>query len=46
MKKVLYTIGLALLAMGCTEDFTDWANPFKNDPEAAKSMTISSRLRL
>ena len=41
MKKVLYTIGLALLAMGCTEDFTDWANPFKNDPEAAKSMTMT-----
>jgi hypothetical protein len=41
MKKVLYTIGLALLAVGCTEDYTDWASPFKNDPEAAKSMTMS-----
>ncbi len=41
MKKVLYTIGLALLAVSCTEDYTDWANPFKNDPEAAKSMTMS-----
>jgi len=41
MKKVLYTIGLALLAVSCTEDYTDWANPFKNDPEAAKTMTMS-----
>jgi len=41
MKKVLYTIGLALLAVSCTEDFKDWANPFKNDPEAAKSMSMS-----
>lgn len=41
MKKVLYTIGLALLAVGCTDDYKDWANPFKNDPEAAKSMTMS-----
>ena len=41
MKKLLYTIGLALLAVSCTEDYTDWANPFKNDPEAAKSMSMS-----
>ena len=41
MKKVLYTIGLALLAVGCTDDYKDWANPFKNDPEAAKSMSMS-----
>lgn len=41
MKKILYTIGLALLAVGCTEDYKDWANPFKNDPEAAKSMTMT-----
>ena len=41
MKKLLYTIGVALLAVSCTEDYTDWANPFKNDPEAAKSMSMS-----
>jgi len=41
MKKILYTIGLALLAVGCTDDYTDWANPFKNDPEAAKSMSMT-----
>jgi hypothetical protein len=41
MKKVLYTIGLALLAVSCTEDYKDWANPFKNDPEAAKTMSMS-----
>ena len=41
MKKILYTIGLALLAVSCTEDFKDWASPFKNDPEAAKSMSMS-----
>jgi hypothetical protein len=41
MKKVLYAIGLALLAVSCTDDYTDWANPFKNDPEAAKSITLN-----
>ena len=41
MKKVLYAIGLALLAVSCTDDYTDWANPFKNDPEAAKSITMN-----
>ena len=41
MKKILYTIGLALLAVSCTEDYKDWANPFKNDPEAAKTMSMS-----
>ena len=41
MKKILYTIGLALLAVSCTEDYKDWANPFKNDPEAAKTMTMN-----
>ena len=41
MKKVLYLMGLALLAVSCTEDYTDWANPFKNDPEAAKTMAMS-----
>ena len=41
MKKVLYAIGLALLAVSCTDDYTDWASPFKNDPEAAKSITMN-----
>jgi len=41
MKKVLYVIGLALLAVSCTDDYTDWASPFKNDPEAAKSVTMN-----
>ncbi len=41
MKKVLYTVGLALLAAGCTDDYTDWASPFQNDPEAAKTMTMA-----
>ena len=41
MKKILSMIGIALLAAGCTDDYTDWANPFKNDPEAAKTMTMS-----
>ena len=41
MKKILYTIGLALLAVSCTEDYKDWANSFKNDPEAAKTMTMN-----
>ena len=41
MKKVLYTIGLALLAVSCTEDYKDWADPFKNDPETAKTISMS-----
>ena len=41
MKKILSMIGIAMLAAGCTDDYTDWANPFKNDPEAAKTMTMS-----
>ena len=32
---------MALLTVSCTEDFKDWASPFKNDPEAAKSMSMS-----
>ena len=32
---------MALLVVSCTEDFKDWASPFKNDPEAAKSMSMS-----
>ena len=41
MKKVLYTIGLALLAVSCTEDYKDWADPFKNDPETAKTISMN-----
>ena len=41
MKKILSIVGTVLLFASCTEDFTDWANPFKNDPEAAKSMSMT-----
>ena len=41
MKKILSIMGAALLMAGCTEDYTDWANPFKTDPEDAKTMSMT-----
>lgn len=32
---------LCALCAACTGDYTDWASPFKTDPEAAKTMTMS-----
>ena len=40
MKKLLYTIAVALLAGGCTEDFTDWAQ-LEPNPEDAAPVEIS-----
>lgn len=40
MKKLLYTIAIALLAGGCTEDFTDWAQ-LEPNPEDAAPVEIS-----
>lgn len=34
MKKILYTIGLCLLAASCSEDYTDWGKPLSNAQEA------------
>jgi len=33
--------GTAAVLTACTGDYTDWASPFKTDPEAAKTMTMS-----
>ena len=41
MKKILSIMGAALLMASCTEDFTDWASPFKTDPEDAKTMSMT-----
>lgn len=41
MKKILSIMGAALLMVSCTEDYTDWANPFKTDPEDAKTMSMT-----
>ena len=34
MKKILYTIGLCLLAASCSDDYKDWGNPLSNAQEA------------
>ncbi|MDO4159422.1 MAG: SusF/SusE family outer membrane protein [Prevotellaceae bacterium] len=41
MKKILYTLGLALLFTGCTDDYTDWANPMQNGDEGTKTIAMS-----
>ena len=33
MKKILYTIGLCLLAASCSDDYKDWGNPLSNAQE-------------
>ena len=34
MKKILYIIGLCLLAASCTDDYKDWGSPLTNPQEA------------
>ena len=41
MKKVLFTMGLALLFAGCSDDYTDWAQPKQNAQEAALSAALN-----
>lgn len=35
MKKLIYTLAIAAIAAGCTEDFTDWAQPVTQPDDAA-----------
>jgi hypothetical protein len=41
MKKILSLLGAALLTVGCTEDFKDWANPQTNAQEEPKTVTVT-----
>lgn len=41
MKKIIYSLGLVLLAASCTDDYTDWASPQHNDEEAAKTVALA-----
>ena len=34
-------MSMALLMAGCTEDYTDWAQPFQNGPEEPASVSIN-----
>lgn len=40
-KNLLYTLALATSLVACTDDYTDWAAPQQNDPEEAKSVSVS-----
>ena len=40
--KFLYTVVLATAFAACTDDYTDWAAPQQNEPEAAKNITFSA----
>lgn len=44
MKKILYTIGLCLLAASCSEDYTDWANPLTHaqKPIETSGLTVTA----
>ena len=41
MKKILYTIGLCLLAASCSEDYTDWANPLTHAQKPIETSGLS-----
>lgn len=40
-KNLLYALALATSLVACTDDYTDWAAPQQNDPEEAKSVSVS-----
>lgn len=42
MKKIVYTLGLALLAASCSEDYKDWSVPQTNPQEDAKSVAMET----
>lgn len=41
MKKILFGLTLVAALASCTEDYTDWAQPQYNDPEAAQTIEVS-----
>ncbi|MBQ6800632.1 MAG: DUF5115 domain-containing protein [Bacteroidaceae bacterium] len=42
MKKIVYTLGLALLAASCSEDYMDWSVSQTNPQEDAKSVSLET----
>ena len=42
MKKIVYTLGLALLAASCSEDYKDWSVSQANPQEDAKSVSLET----
>lgn len=42
MKKIVYTLSLALLAASCSEDYKDWSVPQTNPQEEAKTVTLET----
>lgn len=42
MKKIVYTLGLALLAASCSEDYEDWSVSQANPQEDAKSVSLET----
>lgn len=40
-KNLLYALLLATSLVACTDDYTDWAAPQQNDPEAAQSVSFT-----
>ena len=40
MKKILFGLTLVAALASCTEDYTDWAQPQHNDPEAAQTVEV------
>lgn len=42
MKKIVYTLGLALLAASCSEDYEDWSVSQTNPQEDAKSVSLET----
>lgn len=42
MKKVVYTLGFALLAASCSEDYKDWSVSQTNPQEDAKSVSLET----
>ena len=42
MKKIVYTLGFALLAASCSEDYKDWSVSQTNPQEDAKSVSLET----
>ena len=42
MKKIVYTLGFALLAASCSEDYMDWSASQTNPQEDAKSVSLET----
>lgn len=41
MKKIFYSLGIALLMIGCSDDYTDWSSPNMGGAEDGKSIALA-----